>query len=175
VSHPVARRYAQAYFELAEEAGAIQAWRADLSRAVATVSGDAVERALTNPRLRRAQRERSAGELLDGVSEPARNLMRLLISRGRLRLAPTVLAEFDRLADADAGVVRAEVTTAVHVDDATKTGIISRIRRRLGESVQVEVRQDPSIMGGLVIRIGDRVIDNSVRTHLQQLHAAVAG
>jgi len=175
VAHPVARRYAQAYFELAQEAGAIPAWRAELARAVATVSGDAVERGLTNPRLRPAQRERSAGELLDGVSDPARNVTRLLISRGRLRLAPTVLAEFDHLADAAAGVVRAEVITAVHVDDATKTGIISRLRHRLGESVQVEVRQDPSIMGGLVIRVGDRVIDNSVRTHLQQLRAAVAG
>ena len=70
--------------------------------------------------------------------------------------------------------MRAEVTTAVPLDEKTEREISNALSERLGGSVQITLREDPAIIGGLVIRIGDRVLDDSVRTHLQQLQAALA-
>ncbi|HSP65634.1 MAG TPA: F0F1 ATP synthase subunit delta, partial [Candidatus Deferrimicrobium sp.] len=75
--------------------------------------------------------------------------------------------------DRDSGVVRAEVVTAVPVDADLQKRIGRALGEKLGAEVQTEVRQDPDIIGGLIIRIGDRVIDNSLRTHLEQLRAAL--
>ena len=70
-------------------------------------------------------------------------------------------------------LARAEVIAAVPVDDELRTRISSALGEKLGAAVQTEVRQDPTILGGLIIRIGDRVIDTSVRTRLQQLQMAL--
>ncbi len=70
--------------------------------------------------------------------------------------------------------MRAEVIAAIPVDDALEKRIRDSLRKQLGSDVETTVRTDPSIIGGLVIRIGDRVIDDSLRTHLQQLQAALA-
>jgi F-type H+-transporting ATPase subunit delta len=78
------------------------------------------------------------------------------------------------LTDKASGIVRAEVITAVPADAALNKQIRDSLSKHLGGDVQTTVRTDPSIIGGLVIRIGDRVIDDSLRTHLQQLQAALA-
>ena len=84
-----------------------------------------------------------------------------------------LLEAYDDLTDRDSGVIRAEVITAVPVDAELKKRITRLLGDKLGAAVQTEVHQDPDILGGLVIRIGDRVIDNSVRTRLQQLRTAL--
>jgi F-type H+-transporting ATPase subunit delta len=169
----VGRRYAQAYFDLARQAGKIPGWREDLVRSVDTLSNPEVAAALANPRLKLIDRTRLALELLEGVGEPARNLVRLLIERGRLGVLADLVATYDVLTDRDSGVIRATVTTAVAADDDLSTRITAALSKKLGAAVQTEVHQDPSILGGLVIRIGDRVIDNSLRTRLQQLRTAL--
>jgi len=170
----VSRRYAEAYFALAKDAADIAGWRNELGAVVDVFSHDEVGRAVVNPRLPLSQRVRLGLDLLDGASSPARNLARLLIERRRVPLLPEILAHYDLLADRDSGVVRAEVTTAVPLDERTERVISNALSERLGGSVQITLREDPAIIGGLVIRIGDRVLDDSVRTHLQQLQAALA-
>jgi len=98
----------------------------------------------------------------------------LLIERRRVGIVGEILAHYDALTDRASGVVRVEVTTAVPADAALEQRIRDSLSRQLGSDVQTTVRSDPSIVGGLVIRIGDRVIDDSLRTHLQQLQAALA-
>ena len=169
----VGRRYAQAYFDLARQEGRIPQRREDLVGAVDTVSNHEVAEALANPRLALADRTRLALDLLDGVGEPARNLVRLLIERGRTSVLGELLDTYDRLTDEENGVTRAEVVTASPVDDALAQQISVALTTKLGGAVKTEVRQDPAILGGLVIRIGDRVIDNSVRTRLEQLQAVL--
>ena len=85
-----------------------------------------------------------------------------------------VVNHYRRLSDEASGVVRAEVTSAIPVDRGLEERIGRTLSERLGGQVQTTVRQDPSILGGLIIRVGDRVIDGSVRTRLQQLRAALA-
>lgn len=173
-SSSVARRYAEAYFGLAKDARAIDEWRNELAAVVAAFSEEAVTQALANPKLAMSERLRLGLQLIEGVGEPARNLGRLLIERRRTSLLPQILEHYDLLADRERGVLRADVTAAVDVDEALEREIRNALAERLGHSVETTVRSDPSIVGGLVIRIGDRVIDDSVRTHLQQLQAALA-
>ncbi|HEY4869937.1 MAG TPA: F0F1 ATP synthase subunit delta [Candidatus Dormibacteraeota bacterium] len=170
----LARRYAEAYFELARDAKDIPGWRAELSAVVDALSSERVAPALSNPKLSLAERTRLGLKLLDGASDSARNLARLLIERHRLGLLPGILSHYDVLADREAGVVRAEVTAAIPVDKRLEKEISEALAKKIGKSVETTVLSDPSIVGGLVIRIGDRVIDDSVRTHLQQLQAALA-
>jgi F-type H+-transporting ATPase subunit delta len=169
----IGRRYAQAYFDLARQAKKVSEWRKDLARAVETLAHPEVADALANPRLTLSDRARLALDLLDGVGEQARNLVRLLIERNRTVVLSELLEEYDTLTDRDSGVLRAQVITAVPVDAELEKRIGTVLGKKLGASVQTEVRQDPGIIGGLVIRIGDRVIDNSVRTRLEQLRTAL--
>lgn len=169
----IGRRYAQAYFELARQEGRLPQWRADLVRSVETLSHAEVAAALANPRLTLTDRTRLALDVLDGIAEPARNLVRLLIERGRTRVLGELVETYDMLTDRDSGVIRAEVTTAIPVDDDLKTRIGRELGEKLGAAIQTEVHQDPTILGGLIIRIGDRVIDSSVRTRLAQLQMAL--
>ena len=173
VSEAIARRYAQAYFDLAQQAGQIDAWGRELERVAEALSDPQVARALANPRLRGAQRAELAAALLEGATPQAGNLVRLLIERGRIAALPQVVVHYRRLADRASGVVRAEVTTAVAVSEAEAARIKSTLSERLGGAVETTVAQDPDILGGLVIRVGDRVIDGSVRTRLQQLRTAL--
>jgi F-type H+-transporting ATPase subunit delta len=170
---PVARRYAEAYFDLAREAGDIGGWRAQLGAVVDALAQPEVAQALQNPRLPLAQRVRLGMSLLQDVAEPARNLARLLIERRRTQVASEILSAYDELADRASGVIRAEILTAVPVDAQLQERITRELSRRFGQSVRPTVRHDPSILGGLVVRVGDRVIDDSIRTHLQQLQTAL--
>ena len=170
----IARRYAEAYFALATEANAVDVWRRELARAVETLTNPEVGGALANPRLPISDRVRLALDLLDGSSPEVRNLARLLVERHRTAEAGELLSEYDRLADAARGVVRIEVTTAVPPTDDVKQRIESTLSERFGKAAQITLMHDPEIIGGLIVRIGDRVIDGSVRTHLQQLQAALA-
>jgi F-type H+-transporting ATPase subunit delta len=173
VASSIGRRYAHAYFDLARQDGKIAQRRDDLVRAVETLSNREVAGALANPRLGLADRTRLALEVLEGIGEPARNLVRLLIERNRVSVLGELVETYDLLTDRDSGVIRAEVITAIPVDETLNTRISRALGEKLGAAVQTEVRQDPAILGGLIIRIGDRVIDDSVATRLQQLRAAL--
>jgi F-type H+-transporting ATPase subunit delta len=170
----LARRYAEAYFALAQEADDVAGWRAQLSAVAETLGDPTVSYALANPKTSLAERVRIGLDLLKGVSPQARNLARLLIERRRVGIVGEILSHYDALADRASGVIRVEVTTAIPTDKQLEQHIRESLSKQLGSDVQTAVRTDPEIIGGLVIRIGDRVIDDSLRTHLQQLQAALA-
>ena len=172
-SSAIARRYASAYFDVARDDDALDKRGDDLARATETLGNTEVTEALGNPRLDVADRVSLALDLIDGIGEQARNLVRLLVERNRIAALPGVLEQYRALADRARGVVRAEVTTAVDVTAAVEERIAAALRERFGSDVQIEMRRDPAIIGGLVLRVGERVIDNSLRTHLQQLQASL--
>jgi F-type H+-transporting ATPase subunit delta len=174
VSTAIARRYAQAYFDLAREGGVIDRWGEELTAATAVLGDPKVARALENPQLSQPRRNELALSMLDGTSPQLRNLVRLLLERGRIGVLGQVAEQYRRLADRASGVVRAEVISAVPLDDASTRRIRGALSERLGGDVETTVRQDPDILGGLVVHVGDRVIDSSVRTRLEQLRTALA-
>jgi F-type H+-transporting ATPase subunit delta len=170
----LARRYAEACFEVARDQGAVDAVAGALDRCAAVLGDPRVEAVLANPRVTVAERLDLVLGILQDLPEAARNLVRLLVQRGRGHLAPDIAAEFRAMAQSASGITRAVVTAAGPIDAATRRRIEAALAARLGSDVQVETVEDASIIGGLVIRIGDRVFDDSVRTHLQQLQAAMA-
>jgi F-type H+-transporting ATPase subunit delta len=104
----------------------------------------------------------------------ATNLARLLIESNRVKQVAGIVEEFESLADAAAGRVRATVTTAVELDQAERDKVADQLSKRLGKEVRMTVVVDKSILGGLKLQYGDHLIDASVATKLQQLRRRLA-
>jgi F-type H+-transporting ATPase subunit delta len=174
VATAAAKRYARAVFELATEEGQVEEW----GRRVATVrdllSDPAVAAVLTNPTIpvsRRMELISAAPHVLD---PEATNLARLLIESSRVKQVAGIAEEFETLADAAAGRVRATVTTAVELDHAERDKVAKQLSERLGKEVHMTVVVDKKILGGLTLQYGDHLIDASVATKLQQLRRRLA-
>jgi F-type H+-transporting ATPase subunit delta len=165
-----ARRYAEAAFQLASRDDTHDAWVADLGVAAQLVGDPRVARVVTNPSVPLHDRSATLGRLLDGrVSPLALNLVRLLDQRGRLPLLPAIAAELTRLLDATRGVVAATVTSAAPLEKAEVDAIRVRLEATTGQTVKLATAVDPSLIGGLTVQVGDRMIDASVRGRLERL------
>src|SRR5205807_7039422 len=101
----------------------------------------------------------------------ALNFARLLVQRRRVALAPQVVEDFNQMADDYLGLAHAEVTTAVPVSQQEQQLIAEQLSRLTGKRVDVRIRTDPSIIGGMVARVGDRLIDGSTRSRLLALRS----
>ncbi|HZQ35519.1 MAG TPA: ATP synthase F1 subunit delta [Dehalococcoidia bacterium] len=164
-----AKRYAEAVFQIARDQGTIDAWLRDLQTIGAVFAEPEVLGLLESAKVPPQAREDVLRRTLAGVSPLALNFARLLVQRRRVALAPQVTDFFRELADAYRGVAHAEVVTAVEIGDAERQLIAQRLGQLTGKQVQIETRVDPSIIGGVVARVGDRLIDGSARTRLLAL------
>jgi F-type H+-transporting ATPase subunit delta len=165
-----ARRYAEAALELARRDGTLERWLADLRLAADVVADPDVAGVLDNPAVPLASRREVLEKLLAGrVSDQALNLALLLAKRGRTALLPAVATEYRRLVDRERGVVVATVTSAAPLEPAELEAIGARIQVMTGSQAELETRVDPELIGGLTVRIGDRLIDASVRGRLERL------
>jgi F-type H+-transporting ATPase subunit delta len=169
-----AKRYARAVFELASEEGQVEEWSRRVTMVRDLLSHPSVAAVLTNPTIPLSRRM----ELISGapheLDPQATNLARLLIESNRVRQVADVAEEFETLADAAAGRVRATVTTAVELDDAERDKVAHQLSERLGKEVRMTVVVDKKILGGLKLQYGDHLIDASVATKLQQLRRRLA-
>lgn len=164
------KRYAQAVFELARQRNELDAWRADLEAMAGVLSDPAFLGVLENPAVAYADKEALLRQALPRLQPLAYNFLRLLVRRGRAALAPAIAREYQRHLDAQQGIVRAHVTTAIPLGDAEVTEVAQRLAGLLdGKQVQVSAAVDPAIIGGLVARIEDRLLDGSTRTRLERL------
>ncbi len=166
-----ARRYAQALTELARENGTFDAWQHDLGVLNALVSDEQIRLFLTDPGVPNARKFTTVDSVLQHVQPEARNLLHMLIARRRLEILPDLVDLFNEAVMAERGVVLVDVTTADALDDAGKELVREQLRRIVGKDVELRLHEDPSIIGGIVARIGDQVIDGSVVTQLRRLRA----
>jgi F-type H+-transporting ATPase subunit delta len=172
----VARRYARAVFELGKESSTLPALLKDLSAFSAMYDGsDELRDVLTNPLIAEPAREAIVQELGQrlALSETSVSTLRLLARRSRTPALSAVVAELARLVDADAKVVRAEVTSAVPLTAAYATRLQSELEKATGRRVVLTQAIDPSLIAGVVTRIGDRVIDGSARARLAGLRESL--
>jgi F-type H+-transporting ATPase subunit delta len=165
-----ARRYAEAAFQVAVRDGTLAEWRSELDAAAAVASDERVVKVLANPAIPVERRAALLAELLgDRASRPVQNLIQLLLRRGRIEALPRVAAEFRRLDDERQGITNATATTAAPLTPDEVRTLTERLEQSTGRRVVLDVEIDPSLLGGLVVRVGDRMIDGSVRGRLERL------
>jgi F-type H+-transporting ATPase subunit delta len=169
-----ARRYARAVFELAQEEGSVDEWARRTAKVRELFADPEVAAVLSNPTIATEQREGFVATAPKLFDDQATNLARLLIESGRIDEAREIDEEFQRLADDAAGRVRATVTTAVELESEERDRIARELSKRLDREVKLSVVVDPRILGGMKLQYGDRVVDASVATRLEQLRRRLA-
>jgi F-type H+-transporting ATPase subunit delta len=162
------KRYAQAVFPIAVLNDTIPRWRSELEDIASVLAESEMAGMFDDERVPVAQRQALVDRVLD-VSPIAGNLAKLLISKGRSRDARAVADAFNRMADEREGVVYADVTTAVPLSDAEVQSVAEKLSQSMNKRVIVRPSVDPAITGGMIARIGDRVIDGSIRARLKEL------
>jgi F-type H+-transporting ATPase subunit delta len=170
-----ARRYAEAVFELASERDTIDIWSRDLQTIADFASEADVGRVLESGRVPASEKLRLVTAALEPhLSTLAMNLVKLLAGRNKLHLARQIFDAFRERADDRRGIAHATVTTAVPLADDERQAIATRLSTLTGKRVDVTPVVDEAIIGGVVARIGDQLIDGSTRTKLIALKRRLA-
>lgn len=172
VTGSLSRRYARAVIDLGQAAGNLDRMGADL-RTLAKAMKDSAElqSALTSPAIRRADRRRILDALLTRISaQPqTKNLVYLLLDSERLGSLEGISREVDAMIQARSGRVSAEIISAKPLDPAQVSQITASLEQLSGKKVDVTRREDPSLLGGVVAKVGDVVYDGSLRTQLRAI------
>jgi F-type H+-transporting ATPase subunit delta len=158
-----ARRYAQAVFQIAVERDELDVWMEDLTLLARALENRELAQYLDAPQVPVERKiDVIKGSLGDTIGPLALNLLSLLASRNIVPVMPDVVDQYQRLLDANRGIEQAEIVSAVSLDDQQQ-------QRIAGTEVRVTARVDPEIIGGLLARVGDRLIDGSTRTKIQTM------
>ena len=166
----IARPYATAVFELAQETGQVEEWSAMLG-ILGLISSDKDMRLLiTNPKVNRQQLQDLVFDVCGaGLSDLGRNLVKVLVGAGRLQYTANIKDQYEQMRATAEGKVDVEVVTAYTLDRHQQDSIAEIIAGRLGKQVNVITSVDDSLIGGAIIRAGDSVIDASLRGRLSEL------
>jgi F-type H+-transporting ATPase subunit delta len=170
-----AKRYAQAAFQVALEKGDPERWLGDLDTLVDLVSQPEAMAVLQSDRVPESEKERLLRAALPDVDPAVLNLARLLVAKRRIGLTADVRDEFSSMLDAYRGRARGSVTTAIPLSGDQKTQIAQKLSQITGKTVDLQAQVDPNIVGGLVARVGDTLIDGSTRSKLVALKRALRG
>jgi F-type H+-transporting ATPase subunit delta len=150
----------------------LETWRSELDRAASIVADERALQVLANPAVPGERRAAVLGDLLgDRVSRPVQNLIQLMLRRRRVEELPRVAAEFRRLDDDRQGLTHATATSATELTPDEIRALTERLEQSTGGRISLDVQVDPSLLGGLVVRVGDRLIDGSVRGRLERLRS----
>jgi F-type H+-transporting ATPase subunit delta len=174
----IAGRYAAALYELADEAKALDAVAGDLSglKALIAESSD-LARLLRSPLIDRADKETAMNSVLTqaGADDLTRRFIGVVARNNRLFSLPGMIDAFLAELAQRRGEITAEVASAKPLTETQLASISETLRSTLGGRVAVEPRVDPSLIGGLVVRVGSRMIDASLKSKLQRLQVAMKG
>ena len=170
-----ARRYSKAIFEIALEKKDLDRWQSDLSKIASLGEDAAIVSLLENPRLHFDSKAELLSERLSEINPLALNLVYLLVTRGKLKIAGDIADEYQRLLDSYRGIEQAEVTTVIPLDDEYEQKLTEHLGAIVGKKVVLKPEVDSRLIGGIVARIGDKLIDGSTRSKLAALREELAG
>ncbi len=170
-ANAAARRYAQAVFDIGKEQNTLTVWDVDLRIIRENLTADpALMRLLDNPETSPAEQQRLIERLFSlSLSPAAYRFVRLLLRNRRLALAPGVQEAFDEMYLAEQGVAYADVTTAIPLSADEETRVAASLMRFTGKTIKLRTHVDPDIIGGILARVGDQLIDGTVTSQLRQL------
>ena len=169
-----ARRYAQAVFQIALERRALDAWAEDLRVIAVGLENRELAGLLDAPQVPASVKEQTINDVLgDSVDELTGNLLAVLAVRNLAHLLPEVADEFGKLVDEHNGIARGEVVSATPLTEEQGRKVGHVLSGIVGKPLRLTSSVDSGIIGGVVARIGDRVIDGSVRTKLHEMRRAL--
>ena len=174
----LAGRYATALFELASERGALDQVEADLTALERAMEQNPdLGRMLRSPVVSRDEHERAMASVADSLSlgEVTRNFLGVLAQKRRLAALPGVARDFKAMLAERRGQQTAEVVSAVPLTPGQLDELKASVGRYAGRDVSLTTSVDPGLMGGLVVRVGSRMIDASLKTKLHQLELSMRG
>ncbi len=166
-----ARRYAEAAFDLGRSDGTLDAWDRDLARLRDALAQDDLRALMEHPAIPFADKERVLRRAAGDVSAEAISLVLLMVRRGRPRAIARMTEHFASLVRRERGVALAEIRTALPLDDAQRGDVTQRLAQLTGDTIEIHEVVDDSLIGGITVRIGDRLYDASVRNRLERLRA----
>ena len=167
-----ARRYSQAVFRIALDRKELNRWQSDLRKVASLVKEDALFALLENPEVPFDNKAKVLSERLGDINPLALKLVSLLVAKGRLGMIDDIADEYQRLLDNYRGIEGAEVaevTTAIPLDDEDRLRLAQRLTSIVGKPVVLKPRVDSSLIGGIIIRVGDKLIDGSIHSKLVTL------
>ena len=170
-----AKRYAQAVFQIALERGELDKWQSDLKK-IASLSEDvAYIKFLESPKLRFSDKTKLISERFSDINPLALNLVNLLVARERLGMVAEIAEDYERLLYSHRGIEPADVVTAVPLEDDEKKKLEERLGTIIGKKVVVKSEVDPTVVGGIIARVGGKLLDASTRNRLEALKKQIAG
>jgi len=172
----IARPYAEAAFKLADSQGKLADWSAALANLAAVAADARVRAAVGDPNLSAAKVAGMFISILSGkLSAEAENFVRVLAENGRLDVVTEIREQYEALKNEREGVVEAEVISAFEMEQAQVADLVARLEKKTGRKVRAKVSVDKSLIGGVKVVIGDKVIDGSARAQLGALEIALKG
>ena len=175
-STTIARNYAETLFDLGGPGGHTDRY-AELIDAVAAAveTTPEVQAVLMSPRVPKSEKARLLGAALEGVPREFVLFLQALVKRGRQRHLREIASEYQALLDIKHNRVRAGVTLSRPADDSLQRDIQAALSRQLGKEVIAAFHVDPEILGGTVVRVGERIHDGSVRRRMTKLRRLLSG
>ena len=171
----VARVYARALFDAASDANAVEAVRVDLEGFVTALEASgALRSVLSDPQIDVSAKQRVVAEITREGQPLVANALQLLLQRGRLSLLSELSDAYDGLAAEAASLVKVAVTTAFELGPEESKQIVARVEEVTGRHVELTQQVDPGIIGGLVLRVGDVIVDGSLQARIRQLRRRLA-
>ena len=171
---PKGKRYAQALFALAEESGATQEWLEEIERIRSVLEEATARLYFLSPRVRTQEKLEMVSTVTQETHPMLRNLIGLLVSRQGLGLLSEISDAYKRLLDENMGRVMASITTATLLSPTQRQRLSKSLGSALGKEVVVETQEDYEVIGGMVVKVDDRIIDGSVRARLSSLRKSLS-
>ena len=166
----LARPYAAAVFKRAKETQATSQWSQCLAFLSAVMKNEDISALVDNPRVNKQRLSALMLDICQGqVNEENENLLKLLIDNNRLSLLPFITSLFEAYKAYDEGYEEVEVLSAYSLSKEAKQDLTATLEKTIGKKIHMNVTVDKSLIGGVLVRAGDRVIDGSIRGRLQQL------
>jgi F-type H+-transporting ATPase subunit delta len=171
----IAQVYARSLFEVAKEQDKLDVAREQVGQFAEALDGN---RELSifffSPYFSTEEKKEGLGRLLEGVDPTVANFLAVLVENHRMPAIFRVRREFDRLWEAENQLLPVTITSAVELDEATVKSIGDTIGQQTGQHVQLTANVDPDVLGGLVVRVGNSILDASIRNRLENLRRSVA-
>lgn len=170
-----AKRYSQAVFAIALERNELDRWQSDLNKIASLIKDEAVLTWLESPKLSFDDKTKLLSTQFGDINPMALNLIYLLVTRGRAGMMGEIADEYQRLFNSYRGIEHAEVITAVPLDDKEKSRLADYLGAVVGKKVVLSPEVDSSLIGGIIARIGGKLLDGSTRSRLLALKNELAG